>query len=342
MKKSLLALAVFGAFATTASAEVTLYGTLDANYGSFKTETTVDGVKSETEETGLFDGSEVTAPSRWGIKASTDLGNGLKGIAHLESQVKLMNGGTNDNLFHRKAIVGLSGGFGTVVFGRFGTPIHDIADEGNAFGTDTLNTYSGGDIAGAGYDNVAGGSRRSNSINYISPDFSGFTAKLQLVNQNEEEDGVETAESKGFGAGVVYENGPMLVGVGYDRNEGLAGSPEHTSWLVSGAYDLGVVKLYAMHANFKNEQGATEIDAKETTIGAKAKMGAFTLLASVGRNDVEEGADEADGTDYTVGVHYHLAKKTFVYARAGKFNHLESAGFETEDTAYAVGLRHSF
>ena len=367
MKKSLIALAVFGTFATTASAQVTLYGALDASYGTFETETT-DATGTTTDEvTGLFDGDAFTSPSRWGIKASTDLGNGLKGVAHLESAVDITTGNAgnpatielpgvgdvdaNNNLFHRKAVVGLAGGFGTVLLGRFDTPIHGVLDDTGAFGTAGLDTardsfvVPGTDVE-VGYGAAAGGSRRSNSINYISPEFGGFSAKLQFVNQETEEGGA-TAETTGFGVAAAYENGPFLIAAGYDSNEleGDEVGPEQTSWLVGGTYDFNVAKAFVQYGNFENDTAGATTEAQQLNIGTKVPMGAFTFLASVGRTEAETAAGaDFEGTNYVLGVNYNLAKTTYLYARAGRVGHLEAdvGGFETETTAYGVGLRHAF
>lgn len=312
--------------------------------------------------TGLFDGDAFTSPSRWGIKASTDLGNGLKGVAHLESAVDITNGNAgnpdtitdvgqdaNNNLFHRKAVVGLAGGFGTVLLGRFDTPIHGVLDDTGAFGTAGLDTardeFEVGGVA-VGYGAAAGGSRRSNSINYISPEFGGFSAKLQFVNQETEEGGA-TAETTGFGVAATYENGPFMIAAGYDSNEleGDEVGPEQTSWLVGGTYDLNAAKLFAQYGNFESDTAGASTEAQQLNIGTKVPMGAFTFLASVGRTEAETAAGaDFEGTNYVLGVNYNLAKTTYLYARAGRVGHLEAdvGGFETETTAYGVGLRHAF
>jgi predicted porin len=366
MKKSLIALAVLGSFAGAASAQITLYGALDANYGNFETER-VGGINPGTSEfTGLQDGDAVTDPSRWGIKVSADLGNGLKGLAHVESAIDITTGNAgnpdeitglgqdaNNNLFHRRAVVGLAGGFGTVLLGRAETPIHGVLDDTGPYGAagfdtsmDTFNFGGVEDGLEIGYGAAPGGIRRSNSINYISPDFAGFNAKLQFANQDEEEGGVAT-EGKAFGAAVAYENGPMMLAAGYDRYEstdaGVEG-PEHTSWLVGGTYDFNMAQLFAQYGNFERDAvGATD-EAQQLNIGTKVPMGAFTVLASVGRTEAEVGAADYSGTNYVLGVNYNLAKTTYLYARAGQVANLEAdaGGFETDTRGYAIGLRHAF
>ena len=67
MKKTLVALAVLGSFASVASAatSVTLYGRLDVGYDSFHH----DGLKLQQDA--------IANQSRFGVKGEEDLGNGL-------------------------------------------------------------------------------------------------------------------------------------------------------------------------------------------------------------------------------------------------------------------------
>lgn len=61
-----------------------------------------------------------TVPSRWGLRGTEDLGNGLKGVFVLESGFAPDSGVSNQGarLFGRQAFVGLSGPWGQVGLGR--------------------------------------------------------------------------------------------------------------------------------------------------------------------------------------------------------------------------------
>ena len=112
MKKSLIAFAVLGAFASAASAQssVVLYGVIDASTSHMSNQTVAGGKKFSLDASNL-------SSSRWGLKGTEDLGNGLKANFNLESSLNV-DTGTAGNLFDRNASVGLSGSFGTVNVGR--------------------------------------------------------------------------------------------------------------------------------------------------------------------------------------------------------------------------------
>ena len=114
MKKTLLAAALLAGFAGAANAQsnVTLYGIVDAGFLNDKTEGSkaINGINS-----GLG------AQSRWGIRGSEDIGNGLKAIFQLESGFDVDTGiSTQQNrLFGRYAFVGLeSARAGRLTLGR--------------------------------------------------------------------------------------------------------------------------------------------------------------------------------------------------------------------------------
>src|SRR5215217_7820316 len=112
MKKSLMAVALVGAFAGVAHAQtaVQIYGTVDA------------GVQKQSGQT-LSIGKR--AANTLGFKGTEDLGNGLKALFQLEIRYEPDTGTlerTNRPLFQGQSRVGLQGDFGMVRIGRGLTP----------------------------------------------------------------------------------------------------------------------------------------------------------------------------------------------------------------------------
>ena len=129
-----------GAQAQTASS-VTLYGHLDTGIEHL---TNVQGGGSLTRMPGLTG----TAPSRWGLRGSEDLGGGLSAVFALESGFGPDAGTFNQGGrgFGRQAWAGLSGGWGSVSLGRNYTMLYwalfdaDLLGP-NAFGLSSLDSY---------------------------------------------------------------------------------------------------------------------------------------------------------------------------------------------------------
>src|SRR5689334_23758725 len=120
MKKSLLALAVLGAFAGAASAQssVTLFGIVDVNVGQVKNETPTTSTKITRMST---DGIN---SSRLGFRGVEDLGGGMKAGFWLEAGLAPDTGaqggsnGISTVTFNRRSTVSLMGNFGEVRLGR--------------------------------------------------------------------------------------------------------------------------------------------------------------------------------------------------------------------------------
>ena len=119
MKKTLAAVAVLGAFAGSAiAADVTLYGVVDMglNYSHVDMDGAADDLDSFTMESGQQSGS------RWGLKGTEDLGNGLTVGFVLENGFTADDGADGgDAMFDRESMLFLEGGFGKLAFGRIGS-----------------------------------------------------------------------------------------------------------------------------------------------------------------------------------------------------------------------------
>lgn len=107
MKKSLTALAVLSMFAgASMAAAVTMYGVIDTG---FQYSNVDDGVSSDVSTFAMATGTNST--SRFGLKGSDDLGNGLKLGFVLENGFDSDDGelGNGGRLFGREALVYLDG-----------------------------------------------------------------------------------------------------------------------------------------------------------------------------------------------------------------------------------------
>lgn len=144
MKKSLAALAVFGAcnIAVHAEPTVTVYGLVDV---AVRRDANPAAGKSRIAEV-----SGMVNTSRWGVRGTEDLGGGLKANVRLEGGINPDTGAQNESasLFDRRATVGLSGRWGRLDVGRdmtFGwefTPVYDPL--GGALATPTPTSHAAG------------------------------------------------------------------------------------------------------------------------------------------------------------------------------------------------------
>lgn len=260
-KKSLVAVAVLGATAFSAqAADVTLYGKIDTGLLYQNHQTEVGGEKvTDVDSFSMENG--INSASRFGLKGTEDLGNGLKVGFKLENGFKSDDGAlkTANTLFDREASMSLMGDFGTLSMGRMG---------GVASSAGTYNlVYSIADAFDGGSNSVLGlakSSRYNNMLTYQSPKFAGMQATVQYSFKEGTDDGREgsAATDRYAAAALTGEFGALNTvfayewqnyasndgnGTAYDHEDG------HTIYL-GGNYDCGFAKTFAMAQYFKGVQ----------------------------------------------------------------------------------------
>ena len=364
MKKSLVAMAVM-AVAGVASAQVTLYGRIDASVGSNKVES-AGALAALAAEPGLNMNASANQGSRWGMTGSEDLGGGLKANFQLEGGINSDAGsaGQGGLLFGRTAKVGVSGGFGNLEMGR----IVAIKDNTTWAVTGGYANYAAWgnstDNAGLGNPNgtIAAPVRRNNAIQYTSPNMSGLSAQIMY---QPGENGVGGAAPVGAssytGLGLAYAAGPMSANLSYESSKatpgagvasaapaataaGHAAAVDLTETAVSATYDFKVVKLAASYIRGA-KAGAAGGDDTGYALGLSAPVGAVTVNAEYARvsTTLASGADGGKSSAINLRAIYPLSKRTNVY---GLYTSGESNGAVAADTQkrtqYAAGLIHAF
>ncbi len=339
MKKSLLALAVLGAFAGAASAQssVTVYGIVDMGLTTQDTGRTA----GNDRQTGITSGNQ--SASRIGFKGTEDLGNGLKANFVLEGGFKA-DDGTATAGFDRVSTVGLSGGFGAVNMGRQTTAMKDGYDQIDPFG-------DGGTIAPISkvfFNNALGNGRINNSIKYSSNSFSGFNF---VADYGFGETVGSTGNQSQFGLGVGYVNGPLNVQFGYNSKDNTGGAVttgDTTATFLGATYNFNVVKLHAAYGDTKTDNNNVDSNKfRNYMLGVSAPVGAAgNIMASYTVNDnrLTNNADtKVAGIMYT----YNLSKRTNLYTGYSKTSNDAGAKINTTDldasgSIFAVGVRHKF
>ena len=342
MKKSLLALAVLGAFAGAASAQtnVTIYGVADVGIQRIDTSAT-------SARWGLDSG--IQSGSRLGFKGSEDLGGGLSAIFTLESGYNIDTGTSaqGGRLFGRQAFVGLSGGFGAVKFGRQYTPIFIAHDTIDPFGTGIIGDGSGISAVFNPY-----GIRMDNTINYS---LTAGPISGQVAYGFGEVAGDNSA-GRQIGASLGYANGPLtVVGAYHTANSPTVGSQADASTaFIGGVFDFRVVKLHGAFADNRGDSatGATAIRDRDYMLGVSAPIGgAGNVMASYTRHDQRlTGLGGADASYWALGYTHNLSKRTNLYTSystirndGGSALGLPAGVAAGNDISWVnVGIRHKF
>ncbi|MAF02033.1 MULTISPECIES: porin [Herbaspirillum] len=387
MKKSLLALAVLGAFAGAAQAQtssVTIYGIIDT--GVVYTSKAVNGTANGTgSKFGV--NSAVIQGSRIGFKGVEDLGGGLSAVFNLETGFKNDTGALDDSkttntLFRRKSVVGLAGGFGTVLLGRQ----TDFADSISYLTSVADFGFMTGSV-GHNLDRLEG-TRSNNSVSYTTNNMGGFTGNLFY---GFGEQAGRTSAGQAFGIGGKYDNGPLGLGINYFQSKQGA-TPADTSLLigttnagdvnnsgnsaakvlnVAASYQFGPARVYANYNRVKqdlNTASPTALPSK--TLGSANKADIYEvgtaysltpnlkLLGAVTHTRADfNSSSKGKLTQISLGTDYWLSKRTDLYAFLANIRASDMAnsgvygdatgnaatgGADASQTLVAVGVRHKF
>ncbi|MGY6270184.1 porin [Achromobacter denitrificans] len=307
MKKTLLAAALLAGFAGVAQAEtsVTLYGIIDTGIGYNNVKASIKNAAGDTvakldgSRIGMING--VQNGSRWGLRGSEDLGDGLRAVFQLESGFDSGNGNSaqGGRLFGRQATIGLaSDSWGQLDFGRQ---------------TNIASKYFGSiDPFGAGFGqanigvslSAANTQRYDNMVMYQTPSFSGFQFGIGYSFSADDTKGSKdgwvtdaatgdrvwtegaTAGQTGFRTadntraittGLRYANGPLNVALTYDQlnasNNMSQAAVDATPrmYALGGSYDFEVVKLSLAYA--RTTDGWFAGQGMGTTVGGFSGFG---------------------------------------------------------------------
>jgi predicted porin len=333
MKKSLLALAILGAFAGVAQAQtqVTIYGVADVAVAYDK------GAVAAGSTTKLSSGQQ--NGSRLGFMGSEDLGGGLKANFKLENGYNIDDGtqAQGGRLFGRNAWVGLSGNFGAVTAGRQDAPIYNTLDSIDPFGANL-----GGDITRTFF---AAGLRTDNTIKFSTPDSLMNGVKGTVAYTLGEQAG-STSNGRQVGLSGSYANGPVMVALAYHNvNNILIESTKAT--VLGGTYNFGVAKLHAAYDWEKiGATATTDTDKRHLMIGVSAPVGQGTVLADYIRTK-NKTTGNMDSNQWALGYTYAISKRTGLYTSytriandSGSTLGVDTAG--ATDKLFLAGVRHKF
>jgi predicted porin len=259
MQKKLIALAISGmaglSGAAFAQSNVTVYGILDGTFDIINSSGATGVARGGADYTRVQSNG-----SRLGFKGTESLGNGMSAFFQLESNAKFDQGGGLDTA--RDSFLGLKGDFGTVKLGNFSGPNRDLASKLDVvIHSDGIGDNAAllGKLGGRGsvFD-----TRYTNSIAYITPNFSGFNATIQYQANEAKSDtpGAKTNQSLAE-LGLNYDNGPIYIGLTHgkltEKNEAGTGTfntgtgEDVTETRLGGMYKFDSASIRALFGHTK-------------------------------------------------------------------------------------------
>lgn len=303
--------AALGLASTTAMADVDVYGRISL-------------ALQNADEAGVSQVELRNNNSRFGVKGSEDLGEGLKAIYQFEWQVDVTdNGNSSDNhIKARNQFAGLQGGFGTLKVGR-----HDTALKLTQGDFDLFNDLEG-DIGIV----LNGENRVSNFIGYTTPSFGGLSATVNLIPGEDAaagEDGVADATS----FSIDYANDNWYASIGRDSD--IEGAGIDTTRVVGG-YKLGDARFNLLYQ--RTETPIDEADGYGASFAYAVDRHVFK--AQYLTSDIHEvGVGVSHENVASLGYEYKLAKSTKLF---GYYTTADIAASNESSDYLGIGMEHRF
>jgi len=330
--------------ASADSGSATLYGRLNLDLEYVGTRGATGNYNSTVRES--------SNSSRFGLRGSEYLGDGLVAIWQIESSVIADSGG--GGIVLPDTWVGLDGEWGSVKAGFFLGPYDDMQP---VFGnvptllTSILSTaaiWAQGGLAKSlgGFD-----ARLQNSIRYDSPDFQGLSGSAQISL------GEDARHSAVYGLGMIYNGERFEAGLAWEHNHEVRGAGlDDDAFTATASWNFGTVRVAGVYEYLR--YGTTVGPLARNFWGASGTIaagpGTIYLFAGRSGNGSAPGSVRvgglASGPDtaawqYSASYTYPLSARTLVYAGYVRIDNETNAAYNFYVHPYfpdsAAGLRLS-
>lgn len=330
MKQKIIVLAIAAAFSAPAladNANVSFYGKAFLTFENY--DSGAAGASSQMRVN--------SNASRFGVKGSEDINDGLKGIFQYEVEMDA-DGSTGNGLGKtRNSGLGLEGGFGKVVFGVWDTPFKTTHNKIELF--DNTTNWSAVKVIGisAGKDY---NTRQKNMVQYWSPKMGGLQAAVMY---SPDEAKTSTSNKSLLSLSGTYDQDAIYASAAYEsRNDVTAGTTDNALRL-AGKYNLGDFWLGAMAERIKtNTSATTNVSGTNMELVGEFKIGANRIAASYTKaGSTAVGAAAAnDVNQIAIKYAYAFSKRTEAFAAYG--SRKTNGTTSTTANTFGGGLIHSF
>ena len=326
MKKSLLAVAAIGAFASAAQAQssVTVYGILDAGYVGYNTRVANGTAVNKT--TGNAFSSSAESTSRLGFKGTEDLGGGNSAFFTVElgltpNGAQAVNSGATQN---RQTFVGLKrNGVGQFALGTQYTVVHNavaVTDPGNANNIAGNLVYPAITEGAGSTENSTGAAytvRTNNQLSLNSASFAGFQANGMLVMNN--------------------KNQNETVTVAGTTSTSTGGLNNQNGWGLGLNYTLNKFYATANYQALTSKQSTQTIVSNATTYAAAYPVGAPAVGYAAGAST--PGTNVQDNQWYVAATYDFGILKAYAQYINRKVSAQQNNSYYLSRSAEQIGVR---
>jgi predicted porin len=369
MKKSLLAVAAIGAFASAAQAQssVTVYGIMDVGFQGVTTRGPISASVGNTNTNiTRFTGEGSQQTSRLGFRGTEDLGGGMSAFFTAEFALSptdaTLSGNTGNGLANRQTFVGLKkNGIGQAAIGTQYTPIHtavgrtDPGQQNNMIGSVIYTTNAS---QGNGQTATSYTVRYNNALTLQTERYAGFQLNAIYNNNNTSANnsaaGINTGSAAATGR-AENNNNAWGVGLNYVWTklniDAAYQTSKSTNWTGGAQVASSVSGAVAGQVNFPVSALGTSVGQNQTYAGAVYDFGILKAYAGYINSKVESNLSSSSYLQRTaqqIGVRSFITPTIEAWGSAGTgrysaaaVNSLTSGARATQNfTAWQLGSNY--
>jgi len=266
------------------------------------------------------------------VSASEDLGNGMSAFAKYNMLTKT---GRSVDETNGDMVVGISGGFGTIVAGT----MEDFT-EGKLAAMMSMEGTTANELSG-------NANRTAGGLAYVSPTMNGLHFGIAGYA------GTGAADTSNFDAvdvAVFYDNGPLSIKVAQETLNNAtanavaatattaAGTADQKTTSIGASYVVGDLKVAALSVKRENQRvtasNAVQADSTDFMFKGTYKMGNNSLTLGYAKDD----SDTTGDNDVTsVELIHNFSSRTSAYVG---FSNNDATAAADDSTFF--GLKHKF
>jgi predicted porin len=237
------------------------------------------------------------------ITASEDLGNGMSAFAKYNMLTKT---GRSVDETNGDMVVGISGGFGTIVAGT----MEDFT-EGKLAAMMSMEGTTANELSG-------NAPRTPGGLAYVSPTMNGLHAGIAgYTDLGIAGNGDTGSNFDAIDMMIAYDNGPLSVKLAREtqKSEMLAGAEDQEVTTLGVKYSMGDLSVAGVWVDSENEAGVAASDNNDYMLRADYTVGANKVTIGHANSEDATGAATTDTT--SVELIHNFSKRTAAYIGKG-------------------------
>jgi predicted porin len=332
------------------NANITFYGVANVSYDLVKTGTSGAGIQGTTI-------NKVSSnASRFGLKGSEDIGDGLTANWQIESLIALDNAG--GTFATRNSFAGLSHkNYGSVLLGRYDTPYKISTRRLDNF-ADSIgdNRSLMGSVTGTSASTAFDG-RQPDVFAYTTPLMAGFTAAVARVNLAETASTATAAKATATSFAGMYDSGTLYGTLAYETHhlDTVRVGGKESAWKAGFGYTLDDYAFGFAYEKTSDTLGGATAPASCTalsagsnclghsawyltgkyTFGSNAVKLAYTKAGNLG-SAVDTGAKQ-----FSLGYDRRTSKRTTLFVVYTRLSNDSKANYGLGNSAFSTAATTS-